>query len=134
VSAPGPLARKLGVKTGQRVVVLDAPDGVLAALEPLPEGASVATAAGGAPADVVLVFTPDAASVAARLPAASAVVKERGMLWVAYPKGGTKAGTDLNRDILWRQLETHGLAGVSLVAVDEKWSAMRARPAAEVGT
>jgi len=128
-----PLARKLGVKAGHRVVVLNAPDGVLPALEPLPEGATVATETGAA-ADVVLLFTPDAAAVAAHMPAASAAVKDRGMLWVAYPKGGTKAGTDLNRDILWRQLEDFGLTGVNLVAVDEKWSAMRARPTAEVGT
>ena len=132
MTAPSPLARKLGVKAGQRVVVLNAPDGVLPALEPLPEGATVATA--GSAADVVLLFTPDAAAVAAHVPAASAAVKDRGLLWVAYPKGGTKAGTDLNRDILWRQLEEYGLTGVNLVAVDGTWSAMRARPPAEVGT
>jgi hypothetical protein len=134
VSTPSPLARKLGIKAGHRVVVLNAPDGVLAALQPLPEAATVANAAGGGAAEVVLLFTRNAADVDAHLPTACAEVKDRGLLWVAYPKGGSKAGTDLNRDILWRQLETFGLTGVNLIAVDDKWSAMRARPAAEVGT
>jgi hypothetical protein len=30
---------------------------------------------------------------------------------VAYPKGGKRAGTDLNRDILWSLVEQHGWAG-----------------------
>ncbi len=132
MTAPGPLARKLGVKPGQRVVVLSAPDGV--SLGPLPEGATVSTSAGDGPAPVVLVFVPDLAAVEASVPVALAAVAERGMLWVAYPKGGKKAGTDLNRDILWAKMGDYGLAGVALVAVDATWSAMRFRSAAEVGT
>lgn len=81
-----------------------------------------------------LVFARDTAAVAASVPAALATVAERGMFWVAYPKGGKKAGTDLNRDILWATMGGYGLTGVHLVAVDGTWSAMRFRPAAEVGT
>jgi hypothetical protein len=124
------LARKLGFKPGHRAVVLRVQPGVLEQLAPLPDGASVATKAGRTRADLVLVFVADAAALAEALPGAVAAVKEGGLLWVAYPKGGTKAGTDLNRDILWRHLGEHGLTGVTLVAVDERWSAMRARPAA----
>lgn len=155
MTSPSPLAKKLGVKPGNRVLVFDAPDGFT--LDPLPEGATVTSArvdasavaggdqvavrppvGGGGPvgggAPVVLVFVRDSAAVTSAVPAATAVVADRGLLWFAYPKGGRKAGTDLGRDILWRQLGEHGLAGVHLVAVDETWSAMRARPEAEVGT
>ena len=62
-------------------------------------------------------------------------MKPDGLLWVCYPKGGRKAGTDLHRDILWDLMgKQTGLVGVSLVAVDEKWSAMRFRAADKVGT
>jgi hypothetical protein len=139
MTAPSPLARKLGVKPGHRVLVLGAPEGFT--LDPLPDGVTVSTALPGdaaAPgrerAPVVLAFVRDSAAVEAAVPVASAAVADRGLLWFAYPKGGKKAGTDLGRDILWRQLGEHGLAGVNLVAVDETWSAMRARPEAEVGT
>lgn len=132
MSAPSSPAKKLGVKPGQQVVVLGAPDGV--SVGPLPEGAVVATSAEDGPAPVVLVFVQDLAAVQASVPAALAAVAERGLFWVAYPKGGKKAGTDLNRDILWAKMGEYGLAGVTLVAVDGTWSAMRFRPAAEVGT
>ena len=51
-----------------------------------------------------------------------------------YPKGGAKAGTDLNRDVLWQLVGPRGWTGVSLVAIDDTWSAMRFRPSDKVGT
>jgi hypothetical protein len=66
---------------------------------------------------------------------AVAAVRPGGMLWIAYCKGGAKAGTDLNRDLLHAAVErAYGWTGVSLVAIDESWSGMRFRPADQVGT
>jgi hypothetical protein len=106
--------------------VLNGPPGF--SLE-LPEGARL-TASGIA--DAVLLFAQDAAQLDEHLPAAVAAVQPSGLLWICYPKGGARAGTDLNRDLLWQRLQDRGLTGVSLVAVDGTWSAMRARGAAEV--
>jgi hypothetical protein len=49
------------------------------------------------------------------------------LFWMAYPKGSSKKykGADLNRDTLHSMMESEGFEGVSLVAVDEDWSAMR---------
>lgn len=127
-----PLAKKLGIKPGMAVAVLGAPDGAVALLAPLPSGATVSVSADRTGADCVLLFVPDAATLAISLPAAIAAGVAGGLLWVAYPKGGVKAGTDLNRDILWARLGDAGLTGVTLVAVDATWSAMRARPADQV--
>ncbi|MBJ7603883.1 MAG: hypothetical protein JF888_11920 [Candidatus Dormibacteraeota bacterium] len=68
---------------------------------PLPEDASL-VAKPGQDIDVVVLFTKSAAEVdsAKRLIQAA---QPDGLLWVAYPKGGKKAGTDLNRDILRRK-------------------------------
>jgi hypothetical protein len=47
------------------------------------------------------------------------------LFWIAYPKGSSKKSTDLNRDILARELSTYGFDSVRLIAVDDTWSAMR---------
>jgi hypothetical protein len=136
VTAPTPLARKLGVKPGLRAAVLNAPDGAIDALNPLPDGASVAREVGQigeAPSDVVAVFVRDAAEVDAWVAKAAASVVPGGRLWVVYPKGGKSAGTDINRDILHARLEARGLIGVTLVAYDDRWSAMRFRTADDTG-
>ena len=124
------LARKLLIKPGARIGLVNPPAGYADRLRPLPEGATIVDVQPGL--DVLQVFAHDRAELQRAVPALGSV-KDGGLLWVCYPKGGRKAGTDLNRDLLWQELSQAGLAGVTLVAVDDTWSAMRFRPAAEVG-
>jgi len=60
-------------------------------------------------------------------------LKKDGLFWICYPKGSSKIKTDLNRDILWAAMGKFGLAGVSLISIDNVWSAMRFRPTDKVG-
>ncbi|HEX3852626.1 MAG TPA: hypothetical protein VHW01_16775 [Polyangiaceae bacterium] len=51
---------------------------------------------------------------------------ERSLFWLAYPKSSSKKyDADLNRDSLHALMEKLGFDGVSLVALDKDWSAMR---------
>jgi hypothetical protein len=51
---------------------------------------------------------------------------ERALFWLAYPKGRSKKyQADLNRDSLHALMARFGFDGVSLVALDADWSAMR---------
>jgi hypothetical protein len=128
------LAKKLLVKPGHRVAVINAPAGYAELLRPLPEGAELVDPS-GSPVDVVQVFLRDSAQLERDGPAAVKAMKPDGLLWACYPKGGKKAGTDLNRDILWDLMgKQSGLVGVTLIAVDDTWSAMRFRAADKVGT
>ena len=53
---------------------------------------------------------------------------DRSLFWLAYPKGSSKKyQADLQRDSLHALMEKLGFDGVSLVALDEDWSAMRFR-------
>jgi hypothetical protein len=126
-----PLARKLLIKPGSRVALVNPPAGYEERLRPLPEDAELVDVQPGL--DVLQVFVHDRAALD-RSAFALGSVKIGGLLWVCYPKGGRKAGTDLNRDLLWEAMGEHGLTGVTLVSVDDTWSAMRFRPAAEVGS
>ena len=66
-------------------------------------------------------------------PAAIAAVRPDGLLWMAYPKGTSKVKTDVNRDRLWEATNPTGWRPVRQVALDDVWSAMRFRPADQVG-
>jgi hypothetical protein len=127
------LTKKLLLKPGMRALLINAPEGYAASLEPLPEGVQFATP-GETSLDFVQVFVHDNADLARLAPQAIAAVKRDGLLWITYPKGGKKAGTDLNRDTIWATIgKEHDWTGVAMVAVDEKWSAFRARPRELVG-
>lgn len=113
------LSKKLLIKSGLRVRVLQAPEGF--ALE-LPEGATSTTRGG---ADVVLLFARDTASLSKGVPAAMEALEQGGVLWVAYPKISSGVKTDLTRDVGWSVLEEAGWGGVAIVSVDATWSALR---------
>ena len=127
-----PLAKKLQMKAGQRAVIINPPAGYLERLDPLPEGVELAETPEGQ-CDFVQLFVKNMDDLQKFLPVAAQAVKHDALLWIAYPKGGAKAGTDLNRDILWDAVSQHNLSGVTLVSLDEIWSAMRFRPSERVG-
>jgi hypothetical protein len=64
------------------------------------------------------------------LPGVWDAVSPGGRLWVWYRKGANKtralgSETPLHRDTLQALLAEHGMDGVTLVSVDDVWSAMR---------
>ncbi len=125
------LADKLLIKPDTTVLMLNAPIGYANKLEPLPAGVTVSDKRGKA-ADVVMAFVRDSGELK-RLASGFPALEEDAVLWVCYPQGG-KAGTDLDRDTLNEAMGKHELTGVSLVAVDDTWSAMRFQAPEDVGS
>jgi len=129
---PASLAEKLQIKAGQGIAVLNAPAGYLDKLAAELEGISVSAQTTG-PSDALLLFVNSLAEAAQWVPDAIRAVKVDGLLWVAYPKGTSGVKTDVNRDRLWEATKPTGWRPVRQVALDDVWSAMRFRPAGQVG-
>ena len=128
------LAKKLGIKPGQKLLILHAPEGYLRQLGELPEGAVVQTMDEGGEGsyDFVQVFVRNRADVDNFGARAVAALKRGGLLWFSYPKQSSKVETDITRDSGWGSLGTAGLRPVTQIAVDDTWSALRFRPTADV--
>ena len=112
-----PLWQKLFIKGGT-VLLMNAPPGYAKLLDGSP--AKVTTRGSGS-ADTILAFASDEAQAKASLAAAGKAMAPESSLWIAYRKGDKQ----LHRDTLWKLAEPLGFTGVSLVAVDDTWSAMR---------
>jgi hypothetical protein len=125
-------AERLLIKPGARVWITGEVAAGADRIGPLPGGATLAGAmpAGAtATADAVVLFARTSADVTAHLPAAARAAGPDGLLWLAYPKGTSGLKTDLGRDTLTPLTDRiAGLTGVTLVAIDATWSAMRLRP------
>ena len=65
----------------------------------------------------------------------SNAIEGDGILWVCYPKGTSKKykKVDCNRDTLREAIISHGFEGVSMISLDDDWSAMRFRNSKFVG-
>lgn len=123
-----PFSKKLGLKPGQRALILNAPDGYGATFGQEVEGVTLVSTVEHAPVDFVQLFVKDSAELQEWADKAMAAVTPDGLLWICYPKKSSKLKSDLNRDILWAQMQPFKLTGVSLVSIDDTWSAMRFRP------
>jgi hypothetical protein len=124
--SPSPLAKKLKLKVGARAAVIGAPEGYVERLGP-PAGTTVGTTLDG-PLDWIQVFVANSGELAALVPDITKAVAPDGLVWISYPKGSSKRQTDLTRDRGWESLEGGDLMWLSLVSVDETWSAFGLRP------
>ena len=116
-----PLWQKLFIKGGT-VLLVNAPPGYAKVLDGSP--ANVTTRASGT-ADAVLLFATDEAQLKASVPAAMKSMGPSTGVWIAYRKGD-KA---FHRDTLGALAKSFGLQAVSLVAIDDIWSALRVKRA-----
>ncbi len=55
-------------------------------------------------------------------------------LWIAYPKTSSKIVSNLNRDCSWEKVVSAGYQGVSQVAIDSVWSALRFKKEVQIKT
>lgn len=90
-----PLARKLGIREGSRVLVVNAPEGF--SLGDLPAGAELLSRPGRG-LNVALVFATDRRDVERRFGRLADRLDPAGRLWVCWPKKASGVATDLTFD------------------------------------
>ena len=120
-----PLPQKLGIKPEARVLLVEAPEGFEAELEPLPEGARTYRRAQGGDFDVIVLFVDHLADLKRRLPGLARHLVPNGGLWVAYPKKSSGVPTDLVFDNVQREGLDLGLVDNKICAIDEVWTGLR---------
>jgi hypothetical protein len=123
-----PLAKKMKLKPGQRAAVINAPEGYLDTLGPLPGDVELAEWLDGS-FDWVQIFVKTQAELEQLLPQVLPALKPAGLLWISFPKGTSKIQTDLTRDKGWdAAVRAADLKWINLIAVNETWSAFSLRP------
>jgi hypothetical protein len=130
--SPTPLANRLRIQAGQRVLIMNAPEGYVASLGELPSDVQVASVPDGT-YDFVQLFVDSIAELEQLGPRAIAAAVEDAVFWVSYPKKSSGIVTDINRDVGWAVLDRAGLRPVTQISIDDTWSALRFRPKSKVG-
>jgi len=121
-----PLAERMHLRAGERLLLVNAPDGYPSALA-APESVEVSNTPEGT-FDVIQVFVTTRSALEAEASRLKALLNPDGKLWFTYPKGtSTRLTADINRDDIRRYALTVGLQTVAQVAVDDDWSAIRCK-------
>jgi hypothetical protein len=119
-----PLARKLGILAGSRVVVMAAPGNYRLLLAPLPPGVRFQRTVGDS-TDVVHLFTKSRAHLSERLGSILPKFRPDAAIWVSWPKKSSKVATDVTEDVVRAIALPIGLVDVKVCAVDETWSGLK---------
>lgn len=119
-----PLAKKLGVKPGCTLAVLNEPSGFRDWLAPLPESVRTRKSIGRSP-DVVVLFAKRRASLQVRVEDAASAVFPDGSIWVGWPKKSSKMATDISEDVVREIALPLGLVDTKVCAISDVWSGLR---------
>ena len=121
-----PLPKKLGVKPGQRIAFLDAPEAFAQALGELPEGVDKPRASlRGRPLDLVVAFFTERRALERRMPQLVGALDPAGALWIAWPKRASRVETDLTEDVVRELGLAEGVVDVKVCAIDATWSGLK---------
>lgn len=123
-----PLARKLGIKQGAAVALLDAPDGFELLLAPLPDEVTIQRDAAGTldgTFDVVVGFTTRRDTLARWIRDVRPCLKPAGGLWIAFPKRASGVPTEVTDHTVRELALPTGLVDNKVCAIDETWTGVR---------
>jgi hypothetical protein len=119
-----PLAQKLGIKAGTKVVAMGAPPNYRQWLAPLPEGVSLGETAIAGSAFVHL-FVSERRTLEKELKKLRQLLADVGVLWVSWPKKSSGVTTDITEDVIRDVCLPLGFVDVKVCAVDETWSGLK---------
>ena len=119
------VAEKLRIKPGDAVYIVGVADAV-ALVGELPEGCRLVPDT--LDAAVAIFFAIDSAALDAHIDGTFGTLETTRAVWICYPKGNK---ADINRDTIWHRVRQSGWDLVTNVAVNDVWSALRAKPLSE---
>jgi hypothetical protein len=116
-----PVATKMGIKSGMRSRIINAPSGVMKNIG-LPSLNMASKLAGDM--DYIHFFANRASELNRKFHHLARHLKAGGALWISWPKGGQE-GTDLTLPSVIRIGYDHGLVESKTLSIDATWSAIK---------
>ena len=118
------LVDKLGIKSGTRIAIINAPRGYRATLGSLPPGVVLASAARGS-FPFIQFFTRSRSLLQTKLAMLLRALEPDGALWISWPKKASGVATDMTEDAVREITLPLGLVDIKVAAVDDIWSGLK---------
>ena len=119
-----PLPKKLGIKEGSRVALINAPKDFESELGELPDNVEFIKRPTKS-LDIILFFVLTERALAQDFAKLAAKITANGMIWIAWPKKSSGVVTDLSEQRVRELGLNAGLVDVKVCAIDETWSGLK---------
>ena len=119
------LAEKLGVKSGARIAILNAPERYIShTLLGLPPNVEIVTTLEGQ-FDLIQYFAANTETLSSNFPRLKQHLTQQGGLWISWIKVSSGVTTNLTEPAVRQFGLDSGLVDVKVIAVDAVWSALK---------
>ena len=119
-----PLAKKLGIKEGSVIRIINQPAHYFSLFTGWPSQVTIATD-DTTKKNFIHFFTHSAEELHQHLKSLKDEIVADGTIWISWPKKASKVPTDLTEDVIRQMALAVGLADVKVCAVDEVWSGLK---------
>lgn len=118
-----PLAKKLGIKAGFNIKLVNAPENYFNLFTDLPD--NLIFTDDSIKKDFIHFFTKQEDEFINNLPLLKDQIKANGIIWVSWPKKASKIVTDITENTIRNYAIQIGLVDIKVCAVDEIWSGLK---------
>ena len=118
-----PLAKKLGIKQGFNIKLINPPEYYFNLFTDLPGNLNLIE--NNEKKDFIHFFTKQSEEFLLNLPLLKDQIKANGIIWVSWPKKASKILTDITEDKIRNYAIQTGLVDIKVCAVDEIWSGLK---------
>lgn len=120
-----PLVKKLGIKEGFRLGLVNSPEGFTRELSPLPNNVKIMEGRLPNSLDLILLFVESQKTLTREFTKMALKLASNGMLWIAWPKKASGVATDLSDNSVRQIGLDGGLVDVKVCAVNDIWSGLK---------
>lgn len=119
-----PLAKKLGIKQGFEIKIVNEPEGYFNLFSDLPADIKQVSDT-NTKKDFIHYFVVSASQLNNEIKLLKHEIKQNGAIWISWPKKEAKVETDLNGNIVREIGLSSGLVDIKVCAVNEIWSGLK---------
>jgi Protein of unknown function (DUF3052) len=119
-----PLAKKLGIKSGARVFLANAPNDYARLVAPLPAGVRMVKSLDDE-TDLIHIFVTRRRDLDAAVKRTLRQMRTDAVVWVSWPKKSSGVTTDVTEDTIREVALPLGLVDIKVCALDDTWSGLK---------
>lgn len=120
-----PLAKKLGIKSGFKIRLINPPANYFDLFIDMPNNVEIINDDPTIKKDFVHYFATAAKDLQDNIVSLKNEIKQNGIIWVSWYKKTAKIPTDVTEDFIRSLALAKGLVDIKICAVDEIWSGLK---------
>jgi hypothetical protein len=119
-----PLAKKLGIKEGFKIRLINPPEYYSELFTDMPEKISILKDT-KTKKNFIHCFVKQEKELHKNIASLKNEIEPNGIIWISWPKKASKVSTDITEDVIRNLALANGLVDIKVCAVDEIWSGLK---------